>query len=65
MNLAKDKTKKQLSPDATKEMQEAYLKEAQAYKERVLPLVRFLKSKNLRFNNALVGRERIEYFRLD
>lgn len=65
MSSKKDKTKKQLSPDATKEMQEAYLKEAQAYKERVLPLVRFLKSKNLRFNNALVGRERIEYFRLD
>ena len=65
MSSKKDKTKKQLSPDATKEMQEAYLKEAQAYKERVMPLVRFLKSKNLRFNNALVGRERIEYFRLD
>jgi hypothetical protein len=65
MSNKKDKAKKQQTPDNTKEMQEAYLKEAKAYKERVLPLVRFLKLNKLKFNNALVGRERIEYFRLD
>jgi len=43
MSSKKDKTKKQQTPDNTKEIQEAYLKEVQAYKERVLPLVRFLK----------------------
>lgn len=59
MSIKKDKSKQLPTPDKLKEMQEAYLKEAQAYKERVQPLVRFLKQKNLRFNNAVVGQQRI------
>lgn len=59
MSSKKDKVKKQLSPEQLQEMREAYLKEANEYKERVQPLVRFLKQKKLRFNNAVVGQERI------
>ena len=31
----------------------------------MLPIVRFLKKKELKFNHASIGQTRVEYFRLD
>jgi hypothetical protein len=59
------KRDKALTPDKIKALQEAHLKEAAAYKERVRPLVKFLRKNNLRFSHAQVGSERVEFFRLD
>lgn len=41
------------------------MREAKEYKERIHPLVHFLRKHKLRFNHAQVANERIEYFRLD
>ena len=66
MTSKKDKNNnKDLSPEKIQALREAYKKEADEYKQRVRPLVNFLRKNNLKFNHAQVGHERIEYFRLD
>lgn len=37
----------------------------QEHKEKMMPLVRFLKREGLDFHSAQVGQSRIEFFRLD
>ena len=59
------KKEKPLTQDKIKALQEAHLKEAAAYKQRVRPLVHFLRKNKLRFSHAQVGSERVEFFRLD
>jgi len=59
------KKEKSLTQDKIKALQEAHLKEAAAYKQRVRPLVHFLRKNKLRFSHAQVGSERVEFFRLD
>lgn len=39
--------------------------EMQEYKQKLMPLVSFLKKNKLVFKYARVGQERIEYFRFD
>lgn len=53
------------SEEKMKSQREAYYREAKEYKERIRPLVDFLRSKQLKFSHAQVGNERVEYFRLD
>lgn len=65
MSSKKDKKVKDNKEERLKALQEAHLKESKEYKERVQPLVRFLRGNKLRFNHAHVGQERVEYFRLD
>ena len=49
------KKEKALTQDKIKALQEAHLKDAAAYKERVKPLVKFLRKNDLRFSHAQVG----------
>jgi hypothetical protein len=46
-------------------LKEAHLKEGNEYKQRMKPLLKFLKAKKLKFSHAAVGSSRVEYFRLD
>ena len=61
----KDKATKEGSPEKLKAQRDAHLKQAEAYKQRVKPLVNFLRKHQLKFSHAQVGHERVEYFRLD
>ena len=45
--------------------QEAYEKQKKQYKDKVRPMVKFLRKHKLPFNNAHVGNQRVQYFRLD
>jgi hypothetical protein len=65
MSTKKDKNNRELTQEKIKAIKEAHLKEAAEYKQRVKPLVDFLRSSNIRFSHAQVGNERVEYFRLD
>ncbi len=65
MSNKKEKNIREQQMEKFQAQKEAYLKEAKEYKERIQPLVQFLRSKNLKFSHAQVGNERVEYFRLD
>lgn len=60
-----NKREKNLTQEKLSALKDAHRKEAETYKQRVKPLVSFLRKNQLRFSNAHVGQERIEYFRID
>lgn len=59
MNTKKEKNNKDPSAERMEALREAYRKEAEAYKNRVRPLVKFLRQHRLRFTTAHVGNERV------
>jgi hypothetical protein len=65
MSSKKEKAMREQSEEKMKSQREAYYREAKEYKDRIKPLVDFLRSKQLKFSHAQVGNERVEYFRLD
>ena len=65
MSNKKEKNQREQTIERLKAEKEAYLKEAKEYKERIRPLVHFLRSNKLKFSHAQIGNERVEYFRLD
>lgn len=65
MASKKEKNMREQAEERFKAEQEAHRKEAKVHRELMMPLVRFLKAKQLKFSHALVSNERVEFFRLD
>lgn len=55
MSNKKEKNQREQTLERLKAEKEAYLKEANQYKERMRPLVQFLRSNKLKFSHAQIG----------
>ena len=55
MSLKKEKKTREQTIEKLKAERDAYLKEEQEYKDKIRPLVHFLRKKQLKFSHAQVG----------